>query len=44
MSDEINDLRKQIEVIEGEDYDPIPLIFGGDFHIREDGEKIEVTP
>lgn len=39
---EIEALRKRIEKIEGEDWDPVPLIFGGDLHIYADGENIEV--
>jgi hypothetical protein len=35
-------LQKQIEAIEGDDYDPIPVIFGSGFYIHEDGETIEV--
>ena len=31
-------LRKQIKDVEGEDYDPIPLIFGGGFWIDDEGE------
>ena len=32
------DLQKQIEEIEGENYDPIPLIFGDGFYIDEADE------
>lgn len=39
---EIEALRKRIEKIEGEDWDPVPLIFGGDLHIYADGENIAV--
>lgn len=39
---EIQELRKRIAEIEGDDWDPVPLIFGGDLHIYADGENIEV--
>jgi len=42
MTVEINDLRGRIQAIEGEDYDEIPLIFGGDMHLYDDGEEAEV--
>jgi len=32
------DLQKQIEEIEGENYDPVPLIFGDGFYIDEADE------
>jgi hypothetical protein len=32
------DLQKQIEEIEGENYDPIPLLFGDGFYIDEADE------
>ena len=32
------DLQKQIEEIEGENYDPIPLLFGEGFYIDEADE------
>ena len=35
---EMQELREQIKEIEGDDYDPIPLIFGGGFHIHEEDE------
>ena len=34
-------LRQQIEDAEGDDYDPIPVIFGGGFWIDVDGEEAE---
>ena len=33
MSEELLRLQKKIEEAEGDDYDPIPLIFGAGFHI-----------
>lgn len=39
-TERINALREEIKKIEGDDYDPIPLIFGGDFNIYEDGEHV----
>lgn len=38
---EINELREKIEAAEGEDYDPVPLMFGGGFHLHSDGEDAE---
>ena len=35
---EMQELHAQIKEIEGADYDPIPLIFGGGFHIHEEDE------
>jgi hypothetical protein len=32
------DIQKQIEEIEGENYDPVPLIFGDGFYIDEADE------
>ena len=36
------ELQKRIAEIEGDEYDPIPLIFGGCLHIHADDETIEV--
>ena len=36
--EEMQELHEQIKEIEGPDYDPIPLIFGGGFHIHEEDE------
>lgn len=35
---EMMELRKEIEEIEGDEYDEIPLIFGGGFNILESDE------
>ena len=36
--DEMMELQRRIKEIEGDEYDPIPLIFGGGFHIHEGDE------
>lgn len=41
-SHRIDGLRAQIKFIEGDDFDPVPLIFGGDLNIYDDGESIEI--
>jgi len=42
ISREIEALREKIRKLEGDDFDPVPLIFGGDLHIYPDGEDREV--
>lgn len=37
MGEKLVALRKQIEAEEGDDYDPIPLIFGAGFYVDDDG-------
>jgi len=41
LFEEVKELQDRIAKIEGDDYDPIPVIFGDGFHIYEDGEQIE---
>ena len=36
LYDQLIDLQKQIENAEGDDYDPIPLIFGAGFRLDPD--------
>jgi len=38
MYEECNELQSMIRGIEKDDYDPIPLIFGGEFYIDEDDD------
>ncbi len=38
MYDTLMRLQAEIRDIEGDDYDPIPVIFGSGFHIHEDQE------
>lgn len=38
----VNELQRVIQKYEGDDYDPIPLIFGEGFYIHEDDEDKEV--
>ena len=37
-SDRMNEIQTLLNEAEGDDYDPIPLIFGDGFFIREDDE------
>ena len=37
-SDRMNEIQTLLTEAEGDDYDPIPLIFGDGFFIREDDE------
>ena len=39
MHEELKSLQSKIQQIEGDAYDPIPLIFGGGFEIYEDDEE-----
>lgn len=41
LFEEVKALQDRIAKIEGDDYDPIPVIFGSGFNIYEDGEQIE---
>ena len=41
ISAEMLALRKKIEEAEGDDYDPIPVIFGSGFWIDVEGEEAE---
>lgn len=41
ICDEVRTLRIEIEEIEGEDFDPIPLIFGHGLHIHPEDEQGE---
>lgn len=38
MCDEVRMLRIEIKEMEGEDYDPVPLIFGRGLHIHPEDE------
>lgn len=37
-AERINQIRSEVKEIEGDEYDPIPLIFGAGFDIHEDDE------